>query len=340
MSEKRLGGIIKRDPDKIQPLYENRIYTLTGMNKAVDFWHKRWRLLPKKGVTRDGIDGIAKQMLEGTEDMDTILEQAEKLIDEALVLDPRLVRRSGWVRSEDGIDGCPALIAQGDDQPYFTRVKRKVADRSHTAPCRVVISTDSKEIKPENAAAFIAAAKLSQQFRPLDLWWQGGWFLDETDQEDGKGYAGKGHIIHVPLVQGDLDFRRLEFVLSSRHRDSASWSIMVCHALESGDRWGGGVATRSYLDDTDDFVKETGIKADAEHVAEYAARWAGLPDLWHERVTQWEAVQTWRAPADQPKYREPSAAERRASQKRWESAIKEEKKAQRKVAKNRTNEIE
>ena len=76
-------------------------------------------------------------------------------------------------------------------------MRRTLADSATTDPLRVVISTDSRHVSRSNAVAFIAAAKLAQQFRPLELWWQGAWLFEE-----GKKEADNGHVFLVPLIQG------------------------------------------------------------------------------------------------------------------------------------------
>ena len=60
-------------------------------------------------------------------------------------------------------------------------------------PLRIVISTDDNKVPEGTAAAFIATARLVQQFIPLEIWWQGAW-LNAT--------RTKGFVFHVPLVQG------------------------------------------------------------------------------------------------------------------------------------------
>lgn len=321
---KRLGGKKLVVPNR-KPLVETFVYTLPSMELAIEKYRNaftiqrfrtRWREVPEYRETAD-------RMLVGDGKIESILEMAERLIEEALVIDPRLVKRSGWVRSEEGIDACANLVASGDDRPCFDWRKLRVGDAANAEPIRVVISTDSKEIRPENAAAFIAATKLAQQFRPLEVWWQGAWFMEEWRRYEGVAETG-GHVFHVPLVQGDMDFRRLQFVLSDTARDAASFYIMVEHAYRAGYGWGAGVAERSYLPGTASFIRESGMRADADEVARYAAEWAGMESRWRSWVSGTEAEQYWRAESERPEWKSDPESE-----KRWRKESRERDKKER-----------
>lgn len=197
------------------------------------------------------------------------LAESDAMIEEALAYDPRLARRSSWRRGEEGEIGCPALIAQGDDAPFFHRQRSALAESNGGEPVRVVISSDSSEPKTETAAAFIATIRIVQQFRPVEVWWQGAW-LDLTKTA--------GWVFHVPLVQGDMDFTRLDFCINDKHRDYLSWHIMMCRAFEVTRRvgWQAGVADRSYLPERAHFISHTGVRPEDWSIAMTAANWLGL----------------------------------------------------------------
>lgn len=316
----------------------DRIYTyrLADMNEAVQRYRMGRALQPRrqhKMMPEHLIPFITRTP---DVEMEKMLAEADALIDQAIILDPRLARKTAWRLSEEGIDGCPALIASGEERCYFDRRRVRLADDATTEPIRVVISTDSKQVNRNNAVAFIAAAKLAQQFRPLELWWQGAW-LKDNERSAEYGY---GHIFHVPLIQGDLDFSRLVFVLSSPYRDHVSYRIMFSYAYTAGYGWGGGTARYSHLEKTDDFVSETGIVADPRHIAEYAARWAGMEPLYRIRIDDYEAQQFWRpapGPSETPAYtptRE-TAAERKERERRWREADEAERRRKRAAAEAR-----
>lgn len=283
------------------------IYKLSGMNEAVERYNTGLRIHPK-GARRDraleNAESVTSAMMRGDSQLPAVLEKADRLIDDALALDPRLARKSSWRTCEPdtGIDADAALIAQGEERCCFERRKMRLNERATLEPLRIVISTDCREVDSTHAIAFVAAAKLAQQFRPLDLWWQGAWLLEKGE------HRGNGHIILVPLVSGDLDFARLQFVLSSTLRDHASFNIMFSYAYPKY-AWGGGVGEWSFLENTTDFVRESGIKSDPQSVARVAARWAGMDPLWQEEVSDYQALQWWdpkpyQSPPTQPGDRE------------------------------------
>jgi len=131
----------------------------------------------------------------------------------------------------------------GDDQPFYRHTKAVINDSTQAGePLRVVISTDSNKVPPRTAAAFIATARLVQQFMPLEIWWQGAWITEDKS---------KGFVVLVPLVQGDLDYSRLEFCLSDELRDSFSYRVVISIAIldiGEGNLGCGHRAERSYLD--------------------------------------------------------------------------------------------
>ena len=317
MSEKRLGGK-DIEVEDFTVLDQVHVHQLPSMEAARGKFLAAFKLpqwAKKRSVTQhwDALEALAERMMRGDNRLENIIVKADELIDQALLIDPRLVRRSGWVMAEEGIDACPAMIAAGEERAYIDRRKMRLADQAVAAQSvRIVISTDSKHITPDHASAFIAAAKLAQQFRPLEIWWQGAW-LKEDDQPD----AGYGHVFLVPLVNGDLDFSRLQFVLSDEARDRCSFFVMATHAFALKKGWGGKVGEHSYLPDTYDFIRESGITASPEQVAAYAAYWAGLGSRWDAQISDIQASQFWwDSRAEPPKPMTP--AEQKAAQKRSE----------------------
>jgi hypothetical protein len=253
---------------------------------------------------------VPEQMLAGDSNLPRLLAEADALIDEVLLEDPRLVRRAGWVVDEEGVDVDPVRLAMGEERCCLNRRKMRMADAATVEPIRIVISTDSKSVDEKHAVAFIAAAKIAQQFRPLEIWWQGAWLSDQPE------HAGCGHVLLTPLVKGELDFARLQFVLSSPLRDSVSYRIMYHYAtlkpVVVG--WGAKEGEYSYLPDTFEFINERGIQHDAYRVAAYAARWAGLEPAYTTRVSDSSAVQSWTEPY---KYVEPTEKEKKEREKYW-----------------------
>ncbi len=288
---KRLGGKGVAVPNR-KTLDRIHLYSLASMEEAIGRVQAGFGLPPfRRKTSRPEYQRIPRPMLHGDEHLERILAVADQLVDAALLEDPRLVRRSAWVRAEEGLDACSALIAAGEERACLDRRKLRLSEQATGEPVRIVVSTDSKEIRPQNAAAFIAAAKLAQQFRPLEIWWQGAW-LKGADAKD-PAERGFGHVFHVPLVLGDMDFRRLQFVLGDPVRDVASYFIMVSFAWPAGLGWGGGVGEESFLPNTHDYIRESGLKHDPVAVARYAARWAGLEPRWVDAVSAWHAEQHW-----------------------------------------------
>jgi hypothetical protein len=292
----RLNGkkvIVEQMADKLY------IHKLSGMEEAIDRYRQGNKLRPTRKPERIAYRAaVPPVMLSGDGQLESILTQSEQLVDDAILEDPRLAKKPAWVRAEEGLDACPALVAAGEERAFFDRRKLHLADSATCEPCRIVISTDSKDVTPDHAAAFIAAARLAQQFRPVEIWWQGAWLIEAGESK------GHGFVFLVPLVQGDMDYRRLQFVLSSKARDHASFTIMFSYAWPLKMGWGGGVGPWSYLENTDHFVRESGIRADADIVAYYAAMWAGLENKWSGQFDGKEAEQRWE-PAQPERKSEP-----------------------------------
>lgn len=283
---KRLGGKIKIPDDRVR-MDTRQVYHLPTKGSI--------ELGRRKGRQGRMTDAQLSEIIHADEwQMSPLLDRAERLIDEAIVLDPRLTKRAAWRLAEDGIDACPAMLSQGEERCYLDRRKLRMSEEATVEPVRIVISTDTKDMKADHAIAFIAAAKLAQQFRPLEIWWQGAWLIEGNAND--RGPEGSGHIIHVPLIQGDMDFSRLVFILSNQNRDHVSFRIMLSYAYPAGYGWGGGVGKYSYLDDTFDYVSEKGICCDAYNVARYAARWAGMEPRWTTEIGDSSAEQRWVEP--------------------------------------------
>lgn len=273
------------------------------------------------------------ECLTGNSRLPGLVENADALIDEAILLDGRLNRRHGWVRAEEGIDACPALIASGESACCLDRRRMRLAEASGMDPVRIVLSTDSHEDATEdNVLAFIAAAKLAQQFRPLEIWWQGAWLMPD----------GSGQVVLAPLVQGDMDFARVQFFLSSVIRDQFSYRCMWYHAVTKhchdcrtvAHQYGGERGKSSYLDNTTHFVPEKGMDHSPEGIARMAARWAGMDPLYQTEISDHSAEQYWAPSSSTPTgtYKPSKADERRWEQdaaRRRREREREEAKAQR-----------
>lgn len=306
MSKKRLSGNKIKIPNA-QLLDKVYVYTMASMDEAHQKYNSAFTFRPMRSRNDNPYySAIGKRMMSGDARLEKILARADEFISEAIEVDSRLVKKSGWVRGEDGIDCCPAMFQMGDDRPFLDRRRIGLAEAATLESVRVVVSTDTKNIQADNAAAFIAAAKLAQQFRPLELWWQSAWLIDSP------AYGIVGHVVLTPMVKGELDFSRLQFVLSDEDRDRCGYYIMFAHAYPNGYRWGQRVGEWSYLDNTFDFIRESGIKPCAKTVARYAAKWAGMEPSYMEEVYGWEASQYWE-PTSEKKSWEPTSADRR----RW-----------------------
>lgn len=240
---------------------------------ALRYWPK------KDAAVQDLILAAGERAVTGDpERLKAAVADSDDLLAAAIVADPRLARRSQWVRSDEGEIACPALLVAGDDAPCFMRARKLEGQPNGAEPARVVISTDDHQIKPRTAAAFIATVRLVQQWRPVEIWWQGSWL--------GEG-RNTGFVFHVPLVSGDMDFSRLEFCIADQARDSFSWRIMVAHACEHlHATWNGCSlqAESSYMPDSH-FVSHHGIEPEGESIAYNAAKWLDWDSLYSKR---WE----------------------------------------------------
>jgi len=269
----------------LPPLAEHRdridIWTIPTMAEAVASLPKRLLYFPTRNADRREVcKYLSEAAVRGNpERLAASLDDSESLIADAIAADQRLARRSMWTRGEEGEIVCPALLSQSDDAPCFYRRRTIVGQPNGAEPVKVVISTDSHEIKPKTAAAFIAVARLVQQYRPLQIFWQGSWLAEPN--------RNTGWVFHVPLVNGDMDYSRLDFCINDIHRDSLSWAVMMTRACEETHAtWNGCSlqAEHSYMDDAK-FVSHYGISPTGEDVAAHAASWLGLDPLYQLR---WE----------------------------------------------------
>lgn len=197
------------------------------------------------------------------------LADAEELVSQAIAADPSLARQARWQRGEEGEIACPALVAQGDDAPCFWRKRQATTSANGGEPVRVVISTDGVP-QHDRTAAFIATVQIVQQWRRVEVFWQGAWLnVDRT----------AGWVFHVPLITGDMDYSRLQFVLANRNRDAVSWANTITHNAENERaRWGScsSTAFKSYLPgEPAHFIRHEGITPDGESIASRAREWIG-----------------------------------------------------------------
>ena len=252
-------------------------------------------------------------------DVSEAVESAcDRMINDVLIEDPRLARKPSWVHAEEGLDVDVGRFTQGDECFMLDRRRTALTDTSSGERMRIVISTDSNETSLQHAAAFMAAAKLAQQFRPIEIWWQGSWLVTDGDKHSERGEYG-GHVFLVPLVTGDLDLKRLLFALGSQQRDAVSFYVMTSKAWPEGYGWSAGRAQESFLENTDHFLSEAGIRWDASSIARIAARWAGLESRYQSEVNGNEAEQWWRPKTDSAPRQETETERRKrlADSERW-----------------------
>ena len=270
------------------------------------------------------------------------MQHSEKLVAAAIEYDPRLAMRAQWRRKDEGEHGCPELLAEGDDQPFYKRTRNVINEATAAGePLRVVISTDDKEVPAGTAAAFIATARLVQQFIPLEIWWQGAW-LNE--------HRTKGFVSLVPLIKGDMDFSRLEFCIADPWRDRFSFEVMASHAvLKLKEVWNGcgHRATDHYLRNSGpganrrdrlkaSFVAHTGIRPDAESIANHATEWLGWEgaymENWHLQTNATAAAQSLPPlPVEYKDSRTP--AEKLRAEREWEERWdREQRRSEREAA--------
>ena len=256
------------------------VWQLGSMSEVINIMARRLHYMPhKEGKVADCKEAV-RRCMGNTARSAANLAQSDVFIEQAIQHDPRLARRAKWHRTDDGEIGCPALIAAGDDAPYFKRNRCDVSEAGGGEPVRIVISTDANKVLPGTAAAFIAAVRLVQQWRSVEVWWQGAWLNPDRTA---------GWVFHVPLVQGDMDYTRLDYCISDESRDTISYAIMMTRACEvTKCLWNGcsTTANESHLGEYGEskFVSHTGIRPDGRSIAWCAASWLGWES---EGMAEW-----------------------------------------------------
>lgn len=299
-----------------------RVKVLADVGEAIEWVDKGYRDLighhPKKYAAQFMSSASWKTALRKgmPERMEAVMAKAEEFIADAIAYDPRLVRKGAFTRSDDPSSACgidAAALESGEEQPFYARPHRKLNSQRAWGECvRVVLSTDTNDITDDHASAFIATAKLAQQFRPLDIWWQGAWLktIKVPYGSSGETYDRNiGTAFLVPILSGDLDFARMQFVLSHANRDNLSHKVAWGIAAErdedgKGSFIDGGRGTNSlHPEGCDLFIPESGISPDGCSIGYTAACWAGLEWKGYEEVDPRCAVQVW-----EPKSKEPAKA--------------------------------
>lgn len=321
---------------KASELSSVRVETLDSMADVRRLDSERFAFCGKSARLRDYHERVQARCIEGDRAAaDNALDQSNALIDNAIALDSRLARRPCWERSEDGVFADAGLVASGDDSPCFDMRRRSLRDAAACGePVNVVISTDSST--PANLAAVIATIRIVQQFRPVHVWWQGAWLAD-----DGRDV---GYVFLAPLVQGDMDYARLAYVIGDYTRDSASFSALhqLAYVRDRVSPQGlGRPADRAYLYDVPDvrYVSRDGIAADAETIAETACRWLGIDTLWtvqyREHAQQTAAVQEIPREYHDTRTAAQRAADEKRSREYWEQRDREDAEKRRQAAASR-----
>jgi hypothetical protein len=317
MSDSRLGGKARRPINQVMDITKLHIHTMPTMSEALRLSRRQF-WAGKSDRDDQVLRALGTRPVDGNKErLKTASDASDRLIEDAIIVDPRLAKRAQWLRRDEGEHCDAGLLAQGDDQPFYKHSKAVINDSASAGePLRVVISTDDKNVPPQTNAAFIATARIVQQFMPLEVWWQGAWLSPDRD---------KGFVFLVPLVQGDMDFSRLDFCISDEWRDLFSYNVMASHAvLDVREAWNGcgHRAERSYLKQQAKFVSHGGIAATGDSIASTAAYWLGLESVGTER---WELAANASSAAQElpplPTPPRPSTAsdERQAARSRKES---------------------
>ena len=280
----RLGGgerILIKECDSVSKLHIHRMPTMTNAlalsKRRIWQGHSAKDGRVAEWVGNVPVDGDPARLAKAMGD-------SEALLNETITYDPRLAKKALWLRRDEGEHCDSALLAEGDDQPFYKRFKNIVNDATMAGePLRIVVSTDDNKVPDGAAAAFIATVRIVQQFVPVHVWWQGAWLTEDKY---------KGFVFHVPLVQGDMDFSRLEFCIADPRRDSFSFRVMSTHCvLELQESWNecGHRAEISYLPEArgfDNFVTHNGIQPSVANIAYHAATWLGWEPLYVEEYNQ------------------------------------------------------
>lgn len=282
----RLGGRKRQAVNQSTTITRLHQWTMPSMADAIRKSSRPiWKNTSKEDKVKDFVIGQFAQSGNPVR-LQNSMKSADVMVEEAIRIDQRLARKALWLRRDEGEHVDAGLLAEGDDQPFFKRSRTVESDATRSGePVRVIISTDSRQVRPDTAAAFIATARIVQQFMPLEIWWQGSWLTADTY---------RGYVFLVPLVKEDADFSRLEFCIADPFRDTFSFRVMAAYSTyDAKEDWMGcgTEAHRSFHPDRKaHFVSHTGIDPTPERVAQYAAAWLGLDPQWYVESTQREAA--------------------------------------------------
>lgn len=282
----RLSGYKRVPHIKIGELKTLHIWRHTSMTEALKQSKRRvWSSTLDRDKAAWSV--IGTRPVDGDKErLKLAVDRSDALIEAALEDDPRLARKAQWVRRDEGEHVDVASLANGDDQPFYKRIRQTICPEVNAGePVRIVISTDDDTIPDGAAAAFIATIRIVQQFVPVEIWWQGAWLNEERT---------KGFVFHVPLVQGDMDFSRLEYCIADETRDMLSFRVTTAEAVNRIKESWSGCGTRaeySYLPEMGDewndarwshFVSHNGVNPNGSSISYYAAKWIGLPATYVE----------------------------------------------------------
>jgi len=280
----RLSGKARTPINGIAPVSQLHIHRLPTMTEAVRLSRRNiWKRRNEDDERQLAL--IGNLPVNGDQSrLSKAVMTAGRLVEDTLALDPRLAKKAQWLRRDEGEHCDTALLAEGDDQPFFKRMHSVVnAETKAGEPVRIVVSTDDNQVPPGTAAAFIATVQIVQQFVAVEVWWQGAWLNDSKT---------RGFVFHVPLVQGDMDFSRLEFSIADTRRDLFSFMVMSTHCvIDLKESWNhcGHRAEKSYLPESTgykNFVAHNGIRPEASSIAAHAAQWLGWDALWQVESDQ------------------------------------------------------
>ena len=332
-SSRHLGGKQREAIREWTHISKLHIQTIPTMTAALQLSRRQFF----KGVSesdRRTLKMIGERPVDGDKArLALAMDRSEDLVADAIFVDQRLARRAQWQRRDEGEHCDSGLLAAGDDQPFYKYTRQAVNDATMAGePLRIVISTDDNNVPKDTAAAFIATARLVQQFIPLEIWWQGSWLTQDRT---------KGFVFHAPLVQGDMDFSRLEFCIADPLRDAFSYLVMATHAiLDIGEGWNecGFRAEAQYLlpypqSNLAKFVSHHGITPDGQSIAWTAARWIGWQAEYMEAYNADERARSaaQSLPEKASTYTPPTAAD----QERWARQDSERKAKEKAEAQSR-----